>query len=269
MLKQIQALSNSDVFTIVLENEPEKTKYWFRATELCELLFSKSNSQKYVKLHCKDWQYREFQNGNGRPALYVCESGVYRLILRSKAPIAIEFQDWLTEDLLPKLRKQGIYVIKSNDESLLEYEARVAELNEVNNYILDENRQLKDQNLYLKGKYDEMKHDLINLDTFKNTLDYLQDWLGFDSEYRDVIEKFCENDLNIDIERNEYGNYHYSADDRGNWLIHLIYHTCNDERIKDLISDRYVVPDIQWSKFFGLTEDGYLYATRTRNRLTV
>lgn len=111
MLEQIQKFSDSDVFSLTLESEPEKTRYWFRATEICDLLFTKGNTQRYVTLHCKDWQYREFQVGKGRPALYVCESGVYRLILRSKSQFALEFQDWLTEEVLPKLRASGGYIM--------------------------------------------------------------------------------------------------------------------------------------------------------------
>lgn len=113
MLSEIQKFSNSEVFFVTLDNEPEKTRHWFRATEICDLLFSKSNSLKYVQLHCKDWQYREFQVGKGRPALYVCESGVYRMILRSKAPIALDFQDWLTEEILPKLRANNVVMLPS------------------------------------------------------------------------------------------------------------------------------------------------------------
>jgi prophage antirepressor-like protein len=133
MLEAIQKFSDSEVFSVTLENEPEKTKHWFRATDLCDVLFSKNNSHKYVTTHCKDWQYREFQVGNGRPALYVCESGVYRLILRSKAPIAIEFQDWLTEDVLPKLRASGGYIMPSATSEQLE--ALQSELTEKVNRI--------------------------------------------------------------------------------------------------------------------------------------
>lgn len=120
MLEQIQKFSDSEVFSVTLENEPEKTKYWFRATDLCQILFAKGNSHKYVTLHCKEWQYREFQVGMGRPALYVCESGVYRLILRSKAPVALDFQDWLTEEVLPKLRTSGAYVMPNITSEQLE-----------------------------------------------------------------------------------------------------------------------------------------------------
>lgn len=142
MLEAIQKLSNSEVFSITLENEPEKTKHWFRATDLCEILFTKGNAQRYVNLHCKDWQYREFKVGKGRPALYVCESGVYRLILRSKAPIALEFQDWLTEEVIPKLRNQGLYITQKSDESLVDYVAREKALLAENQRLLAENQEL-------------------------------------------------------------------------------------------------------------------------------
>lgn len=37
------------------------------------------------------------------------ESDVYRLIFRSKLPSAEKFQDWVCEDVLPSIRKQGFY----------------------------------------------------------------------------------------------------------------------------------------------------------------
>jgi prophage antirepressor-like protein len=110
MLQEIQKFSDSDVYSVVLPDEPEKMRYWFRASEISKFL-AYSDTFRAVHSHCKDWQYREFQVGKGRPALYVCESGVYRLILRSKAPIASEFQDWLTEEVLPKLRASGGYIM--------------------------------------------------------------------------------------------------------------------------------------------------------------
>jgi prophage antirepressor-like protein len=126
MLNSIDKFSDSEVFSLTLEDEPENSRHWFRATDLCDLLFSKNNAHKYVVTHCKEWQYREFQVGLGRPALYVSESGVYRLILRSKAPIAIEFQDWITEKVLPKLRSTGFYM--ASDITREQIEAAYAEL---------------------------------------------------------------------------------------------------------------------------------------------
>jgi len=43
------------------------------------------------------------------PTLF-SESGLYRLVMRSDKPEARTFQDWVTRDVLPAIRKEGVYV---------------------------------------------------------------------------------------------------------------------------------------------------------------
>jgi prophage antirepressor-like protein len=105
-----ELFENKKIVFIELPNEPDHLRYWFRASEVCKVL-KFSNAFEAITQHCKQHQYREFQLGKGRPSNYVSESGVYRLLLRSKAPIAVDFQDWLTEEVLPKLRSRGVYVM--------------------------------------------------------------------------------------------------------------------------------------------------------------
>ena len=119
MLHEIQQFGNTAFYTVVLPEEPEKTRNWFRATEVAKFL-GYTDPFRAVHAHCKDWQYREFKVGRGRPALYVCESGVYRLILRSKSKFALDFQDWLTEEVLPKLRASGGYIVPTATSEQLE-----------------------------------------------------------------------------------------------------------------------------------------------------
>lgn len=40
----------------------------------------------------------------------ISESGVYRLVLRSSLPGAEAFQDWLAEDVIPAIRREGGYI---------------------------------------------------------------------------------------------------------------------------------------------------------------
>ena len=42
--------------------------------------------------------------------LMVSESGLYKLIMRSDKPQAKPFQDWVTQEVLPSIRKTGSYV---------------------------------------------------------------------------------------------------------------------------------------------------------------
>lgn len=43
-------------------------------------------------------------------AKLISESGLYKLVLRSDKPNATKFQDWVTRDVLPAIRKDGVYV---------------------------------------------------------------------------------------------------------------------------------------------------------------
>lgn len=47
----------------------------------------------------------------GRPNKVISESGLYTLIMRSDKPEARAFQDWVTRDVLPAIRKDGAYVM--------------------------------------------------------------------------------------------------------------------------------------------------------------
>ena len=43
--------------------------------------------------------------------MIVSESGLYKLIMRSDKPIARYFQDWVTREVLPAVRKDGAYIM--------------------------------------------------------------------------------------------------------------------------------------------------------------
>jgi prophage antirepressor-like protein len=52
---------------------------------------------------------------------YVTEAGLYRILMRSNSPNARAFQDWLARDVLPEIRKSGVYAMaeeKLNDPNL-------------------------------------------------------------------------------------------------------------------------------------------------------
>lgn len=48
--------------------------------------------------------------GQKRDATVINESGLYSLILRSNLPKAREFKRWVTSEVLPSIRKTGVYV---------------------------------------------------------------------------------------------------------------------------------------------------------------
>lgn len=47
--------------------------------------------------------------GGSQKLMVISEPGLYKLVLRSRKPDAEEFQDWVTEEVLPSIRKTGGY----------------------------------------------------------------------------------------------------------------------------------------------------------------
>jgi prophage antirepressor-like protein len=60
--------------------------------------------------------------------IFVSESGLYSLIMRSRKPVAKPFQKWVTHEVLPQIRKTGSYSVQKNDEPDLEKIKKRAEL---------------------------------------------------------------------------------------------------------------------------------------------
>lgn len=64
----------------------------------------------------------------------ISESGLYRLVMKSRLPQAEEFQDWVEGEVLPTLRKQGYYIDNEN-KAVLWSEGRVKAYAESSNKI--------------------------------------------------------------------------------------------------------------------------------------
>ena len=94
----------------------EENEIWFAAKDVA-ISLGYSNPQKAIRDHCKGVNTGDFNTTGGMQTLNIIkESDVYRLIMRSKLESAIEFQDWLVEEVLPSIRKNGGYMV-DNDES--------------------------------------------------------------------------------------------------------------------------------------------------------
>jgi prophage antirepressor-like protein len=75
-------------------------------------------------------------------AVYINEPGLYALILRSKAPLANQFQDFICGVVLPSIRKYGHYI--HSRQQAIEFEERLM--------LKDKQRQEAEQQLLLKDK---------------------------------------------------------------------------------------------------------------------
>lgn len=92
---------------------------WFVASDVCEALGLTANWNTFRHLHederlslekraCPD---HVLFPGRTARILTISESGLYKLIMRSDKPEARRFQDWVTRDVLPAIRKDGAYIM--------------------------------------------------------------------------------------------------------------------------------------------------------------
>lgn len=93
----------------------------FCATDIAKALGYKEPKQAVV-MHCKSAElvYQPHANGiGGTNVKYIKEADVYRLIMKSELPSAADFQDWVCEDVLPTIRKHGMYATDDTIDKIL------------------------------------------------------------------------------------------------------------------------------------------------------
>lgn len=117
---QLQVFQNEafgQVRVIMKENEP-----WFVGKEIAELLGYK-NPLRAIREHIKDNHkgVNEMVTPGGKQQIIIIdEAGFYSLVLRSKLPSAEAFQEWVTSEVLPTIRKHKMYLTPETAQEAVE-----------------------------------------------------------------------------------------------------------------------------------------------------
>ena len=90
---------------------------WFVATDVCEALGINNVTIASNRL---DYDERDkFNLGRQGYATIINEAGLYNLVIGSRKPEAKEFKRWITHEVIPTIRKHGIYATPSAAEKIL------------------------------------------------------------------------------------------------------------------------------------------------------
>jgi len=83
---------------------------WFVGIDICHVL-GLSNPHSSLALLDEDERDLHTMEGEGgeRQMIIVSEAGVYRLVFRSRKPVAERFKRWLAHEVIPAIRKTGTY----------------------------------------------------------------------------------------------------------------------------------------------------------------
>ena len=79
-----------------------------------KMAVAKMNEKQVVKLTNSKVNKVDFRKLHNTGENFLTESGVYKLIFNSRKPEAERFSDWVTDEVLPMIRKTGGYV--NNDD---------------------------------------------------------------------------------------------------------------------------------------------------------
>lgn len=106
----------SGIRTLTIDDEP-----YFVGKDVAQVL-GYSNPRDAIAKHvdAEDRNTVAIRDGKGNPNQTVInESGLYSLILGSKLPEAKRFKRWVTSEVLPALRKHGVYANAQTAEKLI------------------------------------------------------------------------------------------------------------------------------------------------------
>lgn len=124
--KQIKTTVQKEVRVITDENDDP----WFDGQNVADILGYKTtekmtrrlDNDEWMKLNTNDLGLCPKTGGNlgGTPLkIFLSESGLYHAIIGSKKPEAKKFRKWVTEEVLPCIRKHGAYMTAQCAQNVL------------------------------------------------------------------------------------------------------------------------------------------------------
>lgn len=177
-MSNIQIFNNPD-FGTVRTLEEENGAIMFCGKDVAMALGYKSPKDA-ISAHCKGAVKHRLPTSSGEQDMtFIPESDLYRLVFSSKLPTAEKFTDWVTETVLPSIRKNGGYIAGQEqltpeelmakallvaNKTLADREARICELTAQNSQLTVEK-----QIMQPKAEYFDELVDRNLLTNFRET----------------------------------------------------------------------------------------------------
>lgn len=151
VMNELQIFENAEfgqVRTVTIDNEP-----WFVGKDVA-IALGYTNPQKAVRDHVQedDRGMNEMDTPSGRQTLAIInESGLYALIFGSKLESAKRFKHWVTSEVLPSIRKHGVYAVDeliNNPEMAIKAFTALKEEREKNKVLIADNQRMKPKEIF-------------------------------------------------------------------------------------------------------------------------
>ena len=154
-MNELKIFKNSEfgeIRTVEIGGEP-----WFVGKDVAEVLgYSKARNAISTHIDDEDKKDAPIQGdlGGVQNMTIINESGLYSLILSSKLPTAKKFKRWVTSEVLPSIRKHGLYakeeLLDNPDIAIAAFKA-LKEEREARKALEAENKQMQPLALFAKS----------------------------------------------------------------------------------------------------------------------
>ena len=153
-LKIFSNLEFGEIRIVVIDGEP-----WFVGKDVAVAL-GYSDTADAVRNHVDNDDKMGGQNtdpyiidsmGRKQYPVFINESGIYSLVFGSKLPNAKKFKHWVTSDVLPTIRKHGVYAVDEliNDPELaIKAFTALKEEREKNKALQEENDRMRPKEIF-------------------------------------------------------------------------------------------------------------------------
>ena len=166
MENSLKIFSNNEFGKIrvaMTNNEP-----YFNLKDVCRILGIINTNDAKSRLLTKGVVTTDtLTKGGKQKMLYINEPNLYKLIFQSRKPNAEKFTNWVTSEVLPTIRKYGMYakdellddpeLLSAVIEKLKEEKNKRIQLQFENNSLKDTNKQLEKDNKQLTDKTREQE----------------------------------------------------------------------------------------------------------------
>lgn len=172
MSLQVFKFNQNDIQVLTSENgEP-----LFIAKEVCEVLNIINSRQAIANLdEDEKLLYTLYTAGQNRQINVITESGLYSLVLRSNKPEAKAFKKWVTSEVLPAIRKHGMYATAptleqmiANPDTIIQLATALKEERQQKELLAEQNR-LQQNQLKLTAPKVEYYETVLQSESTYNT----------------------------------------------------------------------------------------------------
>lgn len=142
-MEKVQVFKNEEfeVRTVEVDGEP-----WFVGKDVANIL-GYQNGSRDINRHVDEEDKlieRIVMSGQNRDVILINESGLYSLVLGSKLPSAKRFKRWITSEVLPAIRQNGVYMTDNKAYDITHNPGSLADL------LLKAGEQLKEKEIIIQ-----------------------------------------------------------------------------------------------------------------------